>query len=379
MAFVAQCPFCHLTLQRVPDNRLGTSVECPRCRNSFTLAPVANPVAVTTRGPATVPAKAPSPAAVVAAPASPPPSTSVGRGPAKPVPAAGPIEQGGAVAVPPPGEEAPAKRPVRRPPNYAGLASFLLGSCAFLAAAVLHLGLVTFALGLAGLLLGIVGVLFPPPKPSRPVLPVAGLAVSLPAVLVAALLPGLLGLSPLGGPPKPADREGEAAIALSGQGGFRRAAEGEPLWVDASRDALHHGDVRLRVSSATVGPASFEPAPGKKPPAERCLVIGLRVTNAGVVRKLSYAGWGGAEARDRPVLRDDQGKTYREKAFGPGWVVKGRATSASIPPGKWLDDVLVFEAPPATIDYLRLELPASAFGAEGKLQMEVPKHMIAFR
>jgi hypothetical protein len=262
--------------------------------------------------------------------------------------------------------------------NYPGLAAFVLASFALLAASVIHVGWVSFALGLAGLLLGVVGLVVAGRWWRRVVLPAVAVAVSLPVVVIAAFLPHWLGLSPLWVPARPPEH-GDAVMSLSGAGGMRRAAEGEVVWVDASRDALHHDDVRLRISSATVGPVSFESVPGKQPPGDRCLVIGLRVTNAGISRKISYGGWGGADAADRPVLRDNQGKSYPEKTFGPGWVVKGRAPSASIPPGKPLDDVLVFQAPPATVEYLRLELPAAAVGTEGRLRMEIPRSMIAFR
>jgi hypothetical protein len=251
---------------------------------------------------------------------------------------------------------------------------------AFLAGAVFSVGLVTFALGLAGLLLGLVGLLLGRATPRRLALPGVGVAVSLPAVLIAAFLPHWLGLSPLRGPPKPAGLGGDAAISLGGGGGLRRKPEGEIVWVDAQRDALVHGDVRLRVSSARVEPVAFEPVPGKSPPGDRCLVVGLRITNAGVVRKINYAGWGGAaNSQDKPVLRDNKGKTYAEKVFAAGWVVKGRVANAAIAPGKTLDDVLVFEAPPPGVEHLRLELPASAVGAEGRLRMEIPRQMIAFR
>jgi len=78
-------------------------------------------------------------------------------------------------------------------------------------------------------------------------------------------------------------------------------------------------------------------------------------------------------------MRDDNGKSYALKSFPSGWIVKGSANDAAIPPGKSLDDVLVFEPPPATIRYLRLELPASAAGVNGKLQMELPRAVIFFR
>jgi hypothetical protein len=372
MAFVARCTFCHLILREVPEHRLGSSVDCPRCGNSFTLAEANDPGALAAaQAPRAGPPEPSAAVAVAALPAAPPPKAL----------AEARAEAEAAARKRPAAEERPAaapQRPARRFTNYPGLASFLLGCFAFLVGAVLHAGLATLALGLLGLLLGALGLCFSLVVPSRRILPAAGLAVSLPALLVPAFAPSWLELSPLGARPRPANR-GDAAMSLKGEGGLRRSTEKETLWVDASRDALHHGDVRLRVSSAVVGPVAFEPQPGRSPPSERCLVIGLRLTNAGVLRKLTYTGWSGADpAQNPPVLSDAQGKTYAPRAFA-GWVVKGSAPSATIPPSKTHDDVLVFEAPPREAGGLRLELPASAVGAEGRLRMEIPKQMIILR
>jgi hypothetical protein len=379
MPFVAQCTFCRVMLQGVPDHCLGSSVECPRCHSSFTLAPMANPPPPAARESKAVPKV---PAAPQRAPAE-QVQVKPGLGEKSTDAAALALETPLEEEAPP--RRAAAARPYSLPepaqPDYVGLASFLLGSFAFLAAAILHVGLITFALGLLGLALGVFGILRPSAGPRRLVLPVAGTAVSLPAVLIAAFLPHWLGLGPLWGARKPPNFGRDAAISLGGDGGLRRAADGEILWVDASRDALHHGNVRLRVvSPVVVGPVPFVAVPGKQPPGDRCLRIGLRITNAGLGRNLSYFSWGvAAKAQDRPVLRDDQGKAYAEKAFAAGWVVKGRVANAGIPPGKTLDDVLVFEAPPKTVQHLRLELPASAVGGSGTLHMEIPRQMIAFR
>src|SRR5262245_30492286 len=51
MPFNADCPFCHLILQNVPDRRAGASVECPRCRNAFTLAAMIGAPALAAQGP----------------------------------------------------------------------------------------------------------------------------------------------------------------------------------------------------------------------------------------------------------------------------------------------------------------------------------------
>jgi hypothetical protein len=377
MSFSAECLFCRLLLRGVPDHLLGISFECPRCRNCFTLAPTANPLAETSR-PSEPDARQPlvSPT-IVAAERQAMPSRCEKR-----INRDAPVRPGSlAESVIEKGLD-PTDRSLARPkahPDYPSLASFLLGCFAFLAAATLHACSLTLSLGLAGLALGAFVLFTSSSERNRRLLPASGSVVSLAAVLGALVVPGWLGLSPLWGEPTAEVRRGPAVLSLSGKEVFRRPTEGEALRVDASRDALHFGDVRLRVRSAVVGLADFEPLPGKFPPQERCLLLSLRITNAGIARRLRYNGWGGGVADEELVLRDGQGKTYREKVFPPGWVLKGRARAASIPPGKFLDDVVAFEAPRTTFDSLSLELPGAPVGVEGKLKVEIPKQMIVFR
>jgi hypothetical protein len=356
-------------LQGVPDHQLGNSVECPRCHNSFTLAPMRDPPPAATRVVTVLPK---------AAPFAPPPAPAA-PGTSEAVATEGTVPRTPLVHGLPPERTLIELPPEPSSPNYAALASFLLGAFAFLAAALLHAGWLTLALGLLGLILGVVA--FALHSPGAGVgLPGAGVVVGLAATLIALVLPEWFGLSPIWSRTKPHQRAADVAVALSGEGGERPITEGEPEWVDASRDALIHGDIRLRISSATVGSPAFQQVSGKQPPRDRCLVLGLRVTNAGIAGKVSYAGWAsGSLPQDRPILRDDQGHTYPEKVFDPIWVIKGRATGSSIPPGKTLDDVLIFEAPPSSVSHLRLELPARPLGGQGQLRMEIPRPMIAFR
>jgi hypothetical protein len=53
--------------------------------------------------------------------------------------------------------------------------------------------------------------------------------------------------------------------------------------------------------------------------------------------------------------------------------------SASICPGKSVEDVVVFEEPVARAEYLRLELLASTFKGTGMLRFQIPKSMIEKR
>ena len=96
---------------------------------------------------------------------------------------------------------------------------------------------------------------------------------------------------------------------------------------------------------------------------------------------MDYRSWGEPPAKDQknlPRLTDDSGKEYRLKEFGSGWTVVGHVPKASLPTMKWVDDVLVFPAPPKRVAYLRLELPGAAIGLGSKFQLEIPRRMISF-
>jgi hypothetical protein len=189
MPFSAECAFCHLTLQSVPDHRLGHSVECPRCRNCFTLAPNSQPEAAATPEPrfgreritSASPPAAPEPSKVTLSPTGQHSSKSDSRTAEKAL--AGPSTQ---LRLPP--IEAQSVR------DYFGVGSFSLGSYALLTAVLMHERFLTLGLGLAGLLCGIVGLFLSLSKQQVSLLASAGLIVSLPPLLVAFLVPDWLGI-----------------------------------------------------------------------------------------------------------------------------------------------------------------------------------------
>ncbi len=76
-------------------------------------------------------------------------------------------------------------------------------------------------------------------------------------------------------------------------------------------------------------------------------------------------------------LTDNFGNPYKRLSLDPGSQVPGQISSAtSIYPGKRLEDLLVFEPPIENLQFLRLELPAAAFGGTGTLRLQIPKTMI---
>jgi hypothetical protein len=68
---------------------------------------------------------------------------------------------------------------------------------------------------------------------------------------------------------------------------------------------------------------------------------------------------------------------YPRLRLAPGVAIAGQVRSAvSLDPGKSLEDLLVFEPPLNEIRFLRLELPAAAFGDTGSLRFQIPMGMI---
>jgi hypothetical protein len=81
--------------------------------------------------------------------------------------------------------------------------------------------------------------------------------------------------------------------------------------------------------------------------------------------------------RDYATLRDNFGNGYRRIDFGlTAYPVGSVERSESIYYNKPITDVLVFERPIDTFEYLELELPAQNFGSQGLLRFRIPKNMV---
>ena len=152
----------------------------------------------------------------------------------------------------------------------------------------------------------------------------------------------------------------------------------EPQWANA-RDAVQQGDVRVKVTSVKVDFAEVESFRDASKSEDKLLLIGLHVDNLSDAKKLNFRGFAGSQfdfsGDSRPMLEDNLGNVYKRINFGVDRII-GQVQSESVYPGKSVDDLLVFEVPVDKAKSLRLELPASAFGGEGKLRIEIPAEMI---
>jgi hypothetical protein len=267
-----------------------------------------------------------------------------------------------------------------------GLASLLLGSAALVTASIPYLRVLALPLSGLGVVLSAVAMISA--SSSRDylarkrgfALPLAGGLASLTVFLLAGFW--LNQFSALFAGLRKSPTAEQKTVPLRTQANRSETGHLEAEWVDASRDAIQFGDVRVRLVSAVIGPAELKLPKSKKPPKEKYLIIRVRVSNAGAERVVQFRSWYEAAVRGEQsaaVLQDNQGKTYPMKVFPPDVEVVGRVTQANLPPGKKVEDMLIFEGRPTQVEFLRLELPASAFGSSGAVRMQIPGSMIQQR
>jgi hypothetical protein len=346
MAFVAQCPFCN-TQMRIPDQALGWSVPCPKCHDSFTAAPL--PLAAATEA---GPRRGPRPTAA-------PPT------PERPFyPPALPLQP----------DAAPERLTTG---NVLGVAALFLAAGALVLASLPVVNILTLPLAAGGLLLGLAAVLAALALGKGFVLPGAGSAASLFVLLLALVWPSLFGVHGLGhGSPDP-DAGRIQAIPLFFTGTDTGSLDPDG-WVDAGRAAVQQDDVRVQVIGVSVGPVEVSRDQGvSRFSAEKYLQIRLRTTNVGAARQLPYETWNAAGRGEHPpVLTDNTGTGYALKSADANWKMAEVPPQIPLSPGRFADELLVFEPPPAGVDFLHLELPGAACGGHNTYRLAIPRFLI---
>jgi hypothetical protein len=361
MPFVAECLFCRRKV-RAPDHAVGASISCPGCGSYFTLLPGAPARAGHLR---TDPAEHGAPTAGTSAtgiePEAPP-----DLGPPAPFTALGSGAPEG-----------------RRRLSPLAVAALFVGSLALLFASLPGLDLLSLPCGGLGLLLGLAGLLGARASGRGLFLSAAGAGLSAAVLVVALAWPGLF--NPLKGARARTTPESEQPRAVpmgKGAAGRDSTPVAEGGWVDASRDTVQVRDLRVRVLTAVVRTIPFKDPARARAARDRHLLITLRIYNLGTERRLAYSSWGEpSPGREEEVARlsDNTGRTYRLKSFGAGAEVVGRSAHASLAPGKYVDDMLIFDPPAAAAEHLRLELPGAACGAAETFRLQLPRTMVQAR
>lgn len=144
-------------------------------------------------------------------------------------------------------------------------------------------------------------------------------------------------------------------------------------WYDVSKGPARLGPIQIRVMSVAVGPPIGKDITDR----ENRFLLKIQIENKGTER-VDYQGWsfpdpagGGAE----PVLSDSSGIKYKRVTYGPGIIADGQVIAETIHPDKWVNDLLIFEAPPDKVAFVKIELPASNLSGEGKVQLRIPRTM----
>jgi hypothetical protein len=154
----------------------------------------------------------------------------------------------------------------------------------------------------------------------------------------------------------------------------------EPEWADASKTAVRQGDLQVQITQVSIGQVPLKDITGDSMSVDNFLMVRLKLLNTNPTKKVTYESWSGRDIsfnRDYATLRDNFDNSYKRISFGLGsYPVGAVERSKSIYPNKSVTDVLVFELPIETTEYLRLELPAKNFGGTGMLRLQIPKAMI---
>jgi hypothetical protein len=151
-------------------------------------------------------------------------------------------------------------------------------------------------------------------------------------------------------------------------------------WADASRSSVRQNALSINVKKVAIGKVPLLDSGNEATSKDELLTIRLELLNTDPSKKLDYRTWAGQDFsfdRDYATLRDNFGNIYKRIDFGLGsFPVDGVKGIKALYPNKKVTDVLVFETPLDTIEYLRLELPAKNFGGTGMLRFQIPKAMI---
>ena len=353
------CPTCRKLL-KVADELAGKTGKCSACGK---LIKVPAPQAV-------APIKVPAPQAVAPAP-RPRPQVLL----SEPVPHA-PLVAPTIVAV--------RVQQRSKASHSLGIASLVLGTIAFLICWIPFLGLLGLPLSVLGAVLGGVGLLLAFVRKGSGIgFAMAGTALSLlSAFVVIGITKSLEEASAeaqathqtVVAPSTPTESAADTPDSRP------KVTAPEQQWADA-RNAVQQGDLRVRIAKVSVGKVPLKDLFGEDSTSkDDLLMVTLALVNKNPTKKVTYHSWSGRDIsfeRDYATLEDNFGNIYKRISFGFGSTPVGAVErSESIYPNKLVTDVLVFEAPLETIEYLRLELPAKNFGGTGMLRLQIPKDMI---
>lgn len=134
------------------------------------------------------------------------------------------------------------------------------------------------------------------------------------------------------------------------------------------------GDIQLAVTAATVGPAPTLGSERSQWAGKPLLMITIRVENLGS-RPVTFRGWDNLHQNrpgGRPRLADNLGRSYSALEFRlPGAAPVGQPRPPQPVTARGIADVLFFAPPDPGVDWLSLDVPASAVGQSGVFVLRI--------
>jgi hypothetical protein len=102
------------------------------------------------------------------------------------------------------------------------------------------------------------------------------------------------------------------------------------------------------------------------------LKIVLKIENLGL-SELKYTGWSARKGNNSQAakIKDDTGGVHEQMVWD--YRVVGQTVAAPIPVARSIEDILIFEHPGTYAKYLKLALPAEAYGGTGELRIKLPQ------
>jgi hypothetical protein len=152
-------------------------------------------------------------------------------------------------------------------------------------------------------------------------------------------------------------------------------------WVDAGTGMVQQNDVRVRLLSAAVDVVPYKTPPTDPAAGPKRLLLKLRLSSVNYTQPVNYETWADAAlptGKHEPRLKDNLDRAYPRLAPGADAAVTGMSGNTYLTAWRPAEDLLIFEAPPLDqVQFLLLELPASAIGGKGAFRLKIPRYIIA--
>ena len=368
MPLLTRCPHCGYG-KSVPDDSLGVTARCPKCREKFVVVPDYTPDADRRQAHSASP-EAPTAEAEATAPVAVLPR----------VPAPLPLLE-------PAFSDAPTPAPYSTDPQPVGPGVWATAGLSAVAAvgagvsaAVTSLSFLVIPLAVVGAVAGawVLVTLFLRQRPwLERVVPAVAAAGSALILLTAVFAPDVLSPQYDAGRQKSTyDPAAVEVVPVGGELVDPRTLGSATDGVDASRAALQQGPVRVQVTGVTVGPVELATATPSAT-AEKYLVIGVQIRHVGHGGPVSFVVWGSAVPKPITDVRLTRGNTPVAVADLGTKAVRGKMYfEHALTPSTALTTKLVFDVPPGPAEPLTLELPAEAWGQTGVFRFRIPAAMV---